>query len=466
MLNWVNAVKILILGGGQIGANVAENLSSIDQNDVTIVDIDEEALNRMRDKLDILTVLGNAGSPRVLAMAGADDSDLLLALTHNDETNLVACQLASHLFNIPTRIARVRQSDYLEHGDRHLALELFAVQESICPEQLVTHQLHQLFEYPGSLQVLDFAGGKAQLVVVRARLGGLLVGKPLSQIREDLPDVDCRVCAIYRNDKLIIPKGNTIIIEGDEVSFLAAREHIQLMLRELRSTEKIAHRVMIAGGGNIGFRISKILENHFSVKLIENRKNRAEWLSENLNTTLVLYGSATDEALLQQENIEEIDIFCSLTNDDESNVMSALLAKRYGAKRVMALVNRTSYVDLFEGNKIDIVISPHLTTIGSILTHIRRGDVVAVHPLRRGAAEAIEAIVHGDKNTSKLVGRTIDNVELPRGVYISTIVREGAVIMAHHDVMIEERDHVIFFVARRHLVKEVEKLIQVQINFF
>lgn len=458
-------MRILVLGGGQVGANVAENLAAIDQNDVTVVDVDEEALKKMSEKLDILTIVGNAASPRIMEMAGADDSDLLLALTRDDETNLVACQLASRLFNIPNRIARVRQSDYLEHGERP-ALDFFDVQESICPEQLVTHQLHQLFEYPGSLQVLDFADGKAQLVVVRAQLAGLLVGKPLSQIRTDLPDADCRVCAIYRNDKLIIPEGSTVIIEGDEVFFLAAREHIQLMLRELRSTEKVARRVMIAGGGNIGFRISKILEDHFDVKLLENRKTRAEWLSENLDSTLVLYGSATDESLLQQENIDEIDIFCSLTNDDENNVMSALLAKRYGAKRVMALVNRTSYVDLLEGNKIDIVISPHLTTIGSILTYIRRGDVMAVHPLRRGAAEAIEVIIHGDKNTSKLVGRTIGAVELPHGVYISALVRQDEVIMAHHNVEINEGDHVIFFVARRHLVKDVEKLIQVQIGFF
>ncbi|MBP6117033.1 MAG: Trk system potassium transporter TrkA [Neisseriaceae bacterium] len=460
-------MKILILGAGQVGSTVAHNLAEFSQNDVTVVDISEEALKDMSAKLDIQTLVGNAASPRILAEAGADDSDLMLALTRSDETNLVACKLAQTLFNIPTRIARVRQSDYLEYSEQD-TLALFDVNESICPEQLVTDHLYELFAYPGALQVLNFANGLAQMVAIRAQNGGLIVGKPLSQLKYDLPEgADCHICAVYRNERLIIPDANTTIIDGDEVFFIASRKDIELILKEVRKDPKHAKKVMIAGGGNIGFRLSRQLEKAFDLKIIENNRGRAEWLSENLDNTLVLNGSVTDESLLEQENIDEIDIFCALTNDDEVNIMSALLAKRYGAKRVMALVNRSSYVDLLQGNTIDIVISPHLSTIGSILAYIRRGDIEAVHPLRRGAAETIEAIIHGDQHTSRLIGRPISKIDLPIGCYISAVVRGTEVILPHdEDIVIREEDHIIFFVARRRLVKEVEKLIQVKVGFF
>ena len=467
----LNTVKILILGSGQVGSTVAQNLALMPNNDVTIIDISEEALSNLRDKLDVQTVLGNAASPTVLAMAGAEDADLVLALTRSDETNLVACRMASVLFNTPNRIARVRRSDYLEypstHPDYPSSLNVFDITESISPEQLVTEQVIGLLKHTSALQVLRFADDKVRMVVVRTQKGGLLVGKPIAEINAHLPDgVDCQISAIYRNNRLIVPTASTVLIEGDEVFFLANSAHVQTVMREMRPNEQRTRRVMIAGGGNIGYRVAKQLEHEFDIKIIELNRSRAEWLAENLDTALVLHGTATDEALMENEYIDEIDVFCALTNDDEDNIMASLLAKNMGAKRVMAIVNRSSYVDLLEGNTIDIVISPHLITIGSILAHVRLGDVVAVHPVRRGSAEAIEVVIHGDKHTSQLVGRHIGQVKLPAGCYFAALVRGDEVIMGHKDVLLADGDHIIFFVSRRRVVQELEKLIQVKIGFF
>ena len=460
-------LKILILGGGQVGSSVAESLVAMAKNDVTIVDTNEETLNKLRARLDIQTVEGSAAWPSVLEQAGVADTDLLLALTRDDTVNLVASKLAKDQFNIPTCITRLRAADYLEFQDEQVS-QAFGVDESICPEQLVTDQLFQLFEYPGSLQVLRLAHDKARMVVVYARPGGKLLDRPIREITKDLPEgVDGRICAIYRNNRLIIPDGDTIIIEGDEVSILGATEHIDSLLAEVRVFEKRPRKMIIAGGGNIGFRLAKRLESRFNLKVIEQRQVRAEWLSENLNDALVLLGSSSDEALLKQENIDETDIFCALTNDDETNIMSALLAKRHGARRVMALINRTAYVNLISGNNIDVVISPHLATIGSILAYIRRGDIEGVYPMRHDSAEVIEAVIHGNKDTSKMIGRAIADIALPKGCYISALIRAEKVLIAHHELVLEDNDHVIFFIARGgRSVKELESLIQVKLGFF
>ncbi len=468
-------MKILILGSGQVGTTVAQNLAQVTNNDVTVVDIDELPLKNLNSKLDIQTIIGNAASPAILDLAGANDTDLLLALTRSDEINLVACRLADELFNIPSRIARVRHSDYLEFQSDALEakeninglLELFNVTESICPEQLVTEQLYELFIYPSALQVINFADGKVQMVVAKAHSGGLLVDKAIGQIYHDLPEgVDCQIFAIYRDNYLITPTPQTVLLNGDEVFFLAATEHVPVVMRELRPPVKSARNVMIAGGGNIGFRLAKILEDDFNVKIIDHNTRRAEFLSEHLNAALVLQGSGTDENLLVQEHIEDIDIFCAITNDDESNIMSSMLAKNLGVKRIITIVNRSSYVNLLQGNMIDIVISPHLITIGSILAHVRRGDVVAVHTLRHGEVEAVEVVIHGDKHTSNLIGRSLDDVKLPMGCNLVALHRENELIMAHKELVFADGDHLVFFVSRRRAIRELEKLIQVKVGFF
>jgi trk system potassium uptake protein TrkA len=458
-------VKIIILGAGQVGANLAASLVA-ENNDITVVDLDVDRLSLLLDRFDLRTVRGHAAYPSILKMAGADDADMLVAVTQSDETNLVACRLAATLFNIPTRIARIRSNDFLESEGDFLS-EHFGVDHIISPEQEVTDTLRRLIEHPEALQVLDFAGGKVRLVAVRAYHGGPLVGHELQDIKRHMPDIDARVAAIYRRDRGIVPKGITVIEPGDEVFFLARKQDISVVMRELRRMERPVKRVMIAGGGNIGRRLAATLERNYEVKLIDHNKATCALLAEQLHRTLVLQGDATDEDLLEQENVETIDVFCALTNDDEDNIMSALLAKRMGAQRVIALINRSAYVNLVQGGEIDIAISPAQATVGPLLSKIRRGDMAAVHSLRRGAAEVLEIVAHGDLKTSKVVGRRIGDVALPEGASIAAIIRGGeAVLIAHHDTLIEAEDHVIVFALSKRIIPKVEKLFQVGFGFF
>lgn len=456
-------MKIIILGAGQVGASLANNLAS-EANDITVVDVDSKRLQAMQDRLDLRTVTGQASHPDVLRRAGAEDADMIIAVTNSDETNMVACQVAYTLFRTPTKIARVRAQEYLQHPEL-FTQESLPVDVIISPEQLVTDYVHRLIEHPGALQVLDFSGGRVQLVAVKAYYGGPLVGHELRTLRDHMPGVQTRVAAVYRRGRALNPEGNTVIEADDEVFFIAAKKDIRAVMSELRRLEKPVKRVIIAGGGNIGKRLAKALEHQFQVKLIDHNAPRTVSISEELERTIVLHGDAADEELLLEESIEDTDVFCALTNDDEANILSAMLAKRLGAKKVMALINRAAYVDLVESGDIDIAISPPQATIGSLLAHVRRGDVVMVHSLRRGAAEAIEAIAHGDQYSSKVVGRAIDDIKLPHGTTIGAIVRGDEVLIAHHDTVIEAEDHVLLFVVDKKRIPEVERLFQVGITF-
>jgi trk system potassium uptake protein len=452
-------MKILILGAGQVGRTAAHHLAREPANQVTVIDTNEEVLRDLQDRLDIRVVAGSASYPTVLESAGIADTDILIALTSSDEVNIVACEIAHALYRTPTRIARIRASEYTSNA-KLFAEGALAVDVWINPEQLVTDYIARLLSFPGALQVVDFADGRVQLVGVRARREGLLVGRQLRELRQHLPDTDARVAAIYRNERLIQPDGDVVIEEHDEIFFVAARDDLRKVFAELRRNEDPVKRLVIAGGGNIGFRLAKTLEASNQVKLIERDIRRAHQISERLQSTIVLNGDAADEELLVEENIDSADVFAALTNSEEANIMSAMLAKRLGAKRVMALINRPTYGELMENRGIDIVISPQTITIGSLLAHVRRGDVVRVHSLRRGAAEAIEAVVHGSNRRSKLIGRRMEDVKLPEGAAIIATVRGEQVIMAHHDTIIEAEDHVIVFVSDRRHVEAVERLFQ------
>ncbi len=456
-------MKIIILGAGQVGSSVAYNLAS-EANDITVVDIDGDRLRDLQDRLDIRTVTGYGSHPDVLQRAGAEDADMIIAVTNSDEINMVACQVAYTLFHTPTKIARVRAVEYLNQP-KLFTQEALPVDVLISPEQLVTDYIQRLIEYPGALQVLDFAGGRVQLVAVRAYHGGPLVGHELRTLRDHMPGIQTRVAAIFRQGKAIIPEGSTVIEVDDEVFFIAARKNIRAVMSELRKVDRPNKRVILAGGGNIGKRLAAALEHNYQVKIIEHNRERTRALSEDLNRTIVLHGDAADEELLLEENIENTDVFCALTNDDEANILSAMLAKRLGARKVMSIINRTAYVDLVESGPIDIAISPQQATIGTLLTHVRRGDVVAVHSLRRGAAEAIEAVAHGDMKTSKVVGRAIQDIKLPPGTTIGAIVRDEEVLIAHHDTVIASGDHVILFLVDKKYINDVERLFQVGVTF-
>ncbi|MEO7773768.1 MAG: Trk system potassium transporter TrkA [Steroidobacteraceae bacterium] len=453
-------MKVLILGAGQVGRTAAYHLSREPANEVTVVDTNEELLRDLQDRLDIRAVAGHASHPSVLESAGIVDTDVLVALTSSDEVNIVACEIAHALYRTPTKIARIRAPEYTTRealfADGSLAVDVW-----ISPEQLVTEYIERLIHYPGALQVVDFADGKVRLVGLRARKGGLLVGQQLRTLKDHIPRADARIAAIYRNDRPIEPTGETVVQEGDEIIFLAAQDNIRSVMSEMRRTEAPVRKVVIAGGGNIGFRLAKTLEKTNQVKLIERDPRRARWASEQLESTIVLQGDAQDEELLIEENIDSADVFAAVTNSEEGNVLSAMLAKRLGAHKVMALVNKPAYGDLMENRSIDIAISPQTVTIGSLLAHVRRGDVVRVHSLRRGTAEALETVVHGPPERSRVIGRKVEDIDLPAGASIVSVVRGEQVIMAHHDTEIEAEDHVIVFLTDRRHVEAVERLFRI-----
>ncbi|SMF14950.1 trk system potassium uptake protein TrkA [Alteromonadaceae bacterium Bs31] len=486
-------MKIIILGAGRVGGTLAANLSS-EANDITVVDRNDTYLRELRDRIDIGVVTGHASHPDVLVQAGIEDADMLIAVTGVDEINMVACQIAHSLFRTPTKIARIRSQEYATHEGlfRDDALPVDVI---ISPEKIVSDYLYKLIEQPGALQVLDFAEGAVQLVAVKAFYGGPLVGQELRYLRKHMPNVDTRVAAIYRRSQAITPSGATVIEADDEVFFIAARDDIRSVMSELRRLDRPYKRIIIAGGGNIGLRLAQMLEHNYSVKVIETDKDRSLELTEQLSNSIVLLGNSSDQELLAEENIEDTDVFLAVTNSDEANIMSSMLAKRMGTRKVLTLISNPAYADLVQGGEIDIAISPQLATIGTLLTHVRRGDIVNVHSLRRGAAEAIEVIAHGDEKTSKVVGRAIEDIDLPEGATIGAVVRDNnpdqdeqqsavvagsdrmmnlanvrpttqEVLIAHDDVVIESGDHVIVFLIDKRYTRDIERLFQVGFTFF
>ncbi|MDX7989089.1 Trk system potassium transporter TrkA [Xenorhabdus sp. 12] len=452
-------MKIIILGAGQVGGTLAENLVD-ENNDITVVDTDTDRLRQLQDKFDLRVVNGHGSHPRVLREAGAEDADMLVAVTNSDETNMIACQIAYSLFNTPNKVARIRSSEYIRESEKLFQPDDIPIDYLISPEQLVIDYIYKLIQYPGALQVVNFAENRVSIVAVKAYYGGSLVGNALSSLREHMPHIDSKVAAIFRQDRPIRPQGSTIIEAGDEVFFVAASQHIRAVMSELQRLEKPYKRIMIVGGGNVGAGLALRLEKDYSVKLIEHSQERATELAELLHDTIVFYGDASDQELLAEEHIEQVDVFIALTNDDEANIMSAMLAKRMGAKKAMVLIQRSAYVDLVQGGVIDIAISPQQATVSALLGHVRKADIVSVFSLRRGVAEAIEAIAHGDENTSKVVGRKISDIKLPPGTTIGAIVRSEEVIIANDYSIIQQGDHVIMFITDKKFVPEVEKLFQ------
>ena len=462
-------MKVIILGAGRVGESVAESLVS-EQNDITVIDQDPARLRLLEEKLDLRGVVGNGIQPSVLQEAGARDADMVIACAAADESNLVVCKVAHDVFNVPTTIARLRSPEFQE-GDELLGKSGFAVDHVICPEESVMRHIHQLISYPEALQVLEFADGRVSLIAVRAAAGGLVVGHTIGELRERFPHAEMRVVALYRLDTEMEATPSTRILPGDEVFVLADTRMIRHVLGAIHNTDQPVQRLMIAGGGKVGLRLARSLIGQCDVKIIESHPKRCEYLASQLPShILVLQGDAADEDLLEEENVGEMDLFLALTSDDEDNIMSSMLAKRLGAKRVMSLINRRAYADMMQGSTIDIAISPAQTVIGELLTHLRRGDVAAVHSLRRGAAEALEGVARGDAKTSKLVGRRIEQIKVPKGSAIGAIVRgkgsDSEVLMPHHDTVIQTDDHVIIFIPDKRDVRQVEKLFQVSATFF
>ncbi|RZL86020.1 MAG: Trk system potassium transporter TrkA [Variovorax sp.] len=488
-------MKIIILGAGRIGESVAGTLVS-ERNDITVIDTDAVRLRELEERIELRGVVGSGIEPDVLAEAGARDADMLIACAALDETNLVCCKVAHQVFGIPTRIARVRSNAFKDDSPL-LGKEGFAVDRVICPEESLTRYIGKLVEYPEALQVREFANGLACLVSVRAVAGAPMVRHTIAELRECVPDADMRIVGIYRRlenepDRFIVCEGQTLIEPGDEVFVLSAREHLQAVLSALHRYDQADHRnverIMIAGGGRVGLRLARQLfetGRNYQIKVLERNHARCVQLASELpNGVLVLHGDGTDEDLLDDEGIENIDLFLSLTSDDEDNIMASLLAKRMGARRVLALINRRSYADLMHGTQIDIALSPGQTMLGELLAFVRQGDVQAVHSVRRGVAEALEIVARGDRKTSRVIGRKISDIQLPKGAQFGLVMRglpeigEGVVpagttpptpakvIIARGDTVIQSNDHVVIFVPRKRQVRDVEKLFRVSATFF
>ncbi|WP_417499262.1 Trk system potassium transporter TrkA [Methylophaga sp.] len=456
-------MKIIILGAGQVGGSTAESLVN-EGNDVTVVDTDSYLLERIQDRLDIRAVNGHASSPETLIAAGIEDADMLIAVTQNDEVNMVACQVANALFKTPKKLARIRASDYVEYPAL-FSPDAFATDVIISPEQLVTAYIQRLIEQPEVLQVVEFFDGMAQLVAVEVSEQSPMAGKPISKLLDILPDIKMRVAAIFRDNQAIQATGREALQPGDEIFFLALTQHISKLVKVFRHAYKTYERILIAGGGNIGRQLAKRIETNHKVKIIEMDPKRARFIAEGLKKSVVLHGDAGDANLLQEENISKTDVFCAVTNDDEVNILSSMLAKRMGARKVISIIGKASHVELVRGTSIDLAISPAQITIGSLLTHIRKGDVVTVHSLRQGAAEAIEVIAHGDLTTSKVVGRHIEQIKLPASASVAAILRNEHVLFSDKSLVIEPDDHLIIFISNQRDIMAVEKLFQVDFNY-
>ena len=451
-------MKVLILGAGRVGGSLATALVN-NNYDVSIVDFDKSSLAALEDKLDILTIEGHASHPLSIKKAGADESSTVIAVTSNDEVNLIACQIAKNSFNVKKTICRLSEETYSEN------LDIFGkdiVDIVISPEREVMNHLKELINHPGTEQIEKFADGKVNLVSVKAKKKGKLVGRELRGIKDDMPNADAFVASIYRKGNPIIPSGETIIKEGDEVYFISSVSKIDQIVNEFRDKVDVYSRVMIVGGGKIGYSLAKELENDYKIKLVDSNKQKCKELSKKLDKTIVLSGSATDEDLLKSENISNIDIFCALTDDDETNLMSSLLAKKMGAKKTMIILNNPSYLGLVPGF-IDIYIAPYRLTVSSVLQDLRESDVTQDVLLKMDTgAEAIEGVVHANEFTSNLFGKSVKEIPLPDGASIGAVVRHGDLIMPDSNVELCLNDHLIIFLANKDMVSDVEVLFKTQ----
>ena len=454
--------KIAVLGGGQVGSSLAKILTD-DGNDITLIDTNLSVIEDLQEDNDIKTIHGNASSPSVLEQAEVNDCDILIATTASDEVNLVSCHLAKKMFNVPTVIARLRNSEF-QVSTSGFDLDLFSINSIISPSQLVTDFIKNIIEHPGAFQAYDFADGKLQVIGATVLKDGPLAGRKLSEFKKHLPNVDVKVIALYRDRKILPVNGTTIIETGDDLFFLATEENMRFM-SELSKNQSRIENIMIAGGGIVGMTLADKLSQKFSTKIIEKDLIRSKYLSESLEDTVVLNDDISDESLLDNEGIKEVDYFCSVTNDDQMNILSAKLAKDLGAKKSIAIINKLSYRKLVS-KEIDVVVSPEDVTIGSILASVRTSDVVKVHSLGFGEAELLEIIIHGDNKTSKVVGKKVSELELPSGCRIGAIYREGKVILLNEDVSIQSNDRLIIYLLHKKDFSKLAKLLQVSIGFF
>ena len=448
-------MKILILGAGRVGSSLASTLSK-QQYEVSVIDLSKEKLQRLQEDFDLATEVGHGSYPSTLKKAGADEETILLAVTNSDECNITSCQIAKSKFNVKKTICRLSNASYLDSldafGDNNIDI-------AISPENEVTEHLVDLIKHPGAEQIESFANGSIKVVSVKAKKDGMLVNRELKSIKSDMPDTNTFVPAIYRKGKPLIPDGKTIIKENDEIYFLAAESDIDSVVQEMRLQDSSSSRMMIVGGGKIGFALAKTLEEDYKIKVIDPSDDRCEVISNQLNRTIVLKGEGSDEELLKSENIENIDIFCALTNDDETNIMSAFLAKKLGAKKTIIIVNNYTYINILPKNFVDIALSPQRLTVSMVLQHLAKGDVPQEVMLKmQSGAEAIEGIIHKNKFTKNFFDQPISEIPLPDNCVIAAVIRQDKIFMHSKKLLLKPDDKVIVFILGKTDKEQIENL--------
>jgi trk system potassium uptake protein TrkA len=458
-------MKVIVCGAGQVGFNIARYLAG-ENADVTVIDQSPELVERVTETLDVKGLTGFASHPDVLEQAGASDADMVIAVTYADEVNMVACQICHSLFDVPTKIARVRHQSYLDpmwsdlFSRDHMPIDVI-----ISPEIEVAKAIERRLEVPGAFDVHPLANGKVSLIGVHCTPETPILETPLRQLTDLFPDLHIVLVGIWRDGQGIVPKPADELRAGDDVYFVAETAHLARAMAAFGHEEKEARRVIIVGGGNIGANLATAVEerhSHVSVKLIEVNKARAEIVAQALRRTVVIHGSALDTEILEEATANQAETVVAVSNDDEVNILASLLAKRYGCKRAVTLINKTTYAPLVGTLGIDTVVSPRAITVSTILQHVRRGRIRSVHSLPEGFGEVIEAEA---LETSSLVGVPIREADLPDGVLVGAIVRGDEVVIARPDTVIRSHDLVVIFAATA-AVKKIEKLFAVKLEFF
>lgn len=460
-------MKIIILGAGQVGANLVEYLIN-DNNEIVLVDSDIEKLIAIQNQYDIKVVQGYASYPATLRDADAQNTDLLIAVTDSDETNMLACQLAYSLFKIPQKIARIRNNDYLSEKQILFNDKAIPIDNIIAPELLLTDEICNLIEYPGATQIADFANGRICIVCVKAYYGGTIVGYPINDLKNHIDFNKAKIVAIYRQGKSITVNNNTIIEAEDEIYFVSAKGHIKTVMGTLQKIVPPYRRIMVVGGGDIGKNIATKLSEKYSIKLVESNEKKAKLLADEFDRTKVevFNSDPTNTEFLHEEHVNKIDLVVAVTDNDEKNIMAALLTKSLGANKSIVLIKNYVFANVIQGESIDVVISPQEATISALLTDIRRNGTVCVHTLRRGDAESIEIQLKGNSENNDLIGRQINEISFPSGCNICAIYSDENIIIAHGDEILKEGDNVIFMITDKRCIKDLIKLASPKISFF
>lgn len=458
-------MKVIVLGAGQVGFNIARHLSQ-ENNDVTVIDQSPDLIRRICDSLDVQGFVGHASRPDVLEKAGAADADMIIAVTYADEVNMVACQVAHSLFDVPTKIARVRHQGYLEPMWSNLfSRDNMPIDVIISPEIEVARSVTRRLQVPGALEMIPLADDKVRLLGVRCQDTCPLLHTPLRQLTQLFPDLKIVIVGIIRENTPIVPSADDQMLPGDEVYFVVDTEQLGRAMLAFGHEEPEARRLLILGGGNIGLFLAQEVErNHprVNTKVIEANPERAETIAGQLERTVVIKGDVLDPDILEEANVAATETVVAVTNDDETNILASLLAKRYGCQRAITLINKDLYQPLVGSLGIDVAVNPRNITVSTILQHVRRGRIHSVHTLREGFGELIEAEA---LETSSLVGAPLKDIKLPSGVLLGAIVRDGKVISPRGNTVVQAKDRVILFAAAES-IRKVEKLFSVQLEYF